>query len=25
VVKVFNLEKPGQFEVSAAEKILEQL
>ena len=25
VVKVFNLEKPGQFEVSSAEKILEQL
>ena len=25
VVKAFNLEKPGQFEVSSAEKILEQL
>lgn len=25
VVKVFNLEKPGQFEVSSAEKMLEQL
>jgi peroxiredoxin len=25
VVKVINLEKPGQFEVSSAEKMLEQL
>jgi len=25
VVKVLNLEKPGQFEVSSAEKMLEQL
>lgn len=25
VVKIFNLEKPGQFEVSSAEKMLEQL
>ena len=25
VVKVFNLEKPGQFEISSAEKMLEQL
>lgn len=25
VVKIFNLEKPGQFEVSSAEKLLEQL
>lgn len=25
VVKVFNLEKPGQFEVSSAEKMLAQL
>ena len=25
VVKVFNLEKPGQFEVSSAEKMLEKL
>ena len=25
VVKAFNLEKPGQFEVSSAEKMLEQL
>ena len=25
VVKIFNLEKPGQFEVSSAEKMLEKL
>ena len=25
VVKAFNLDKPGQFEVSSAEKMLEQL
>ena len=25
VVRIFNLEKPGQFEVSSAEKMLEQL
>jgi peroxiredoxin len=25
VVKIFNMEKPGQFEVSSAEKMLSQL